>query len=362
MTAENAYALIMAGGKGERFWPLSTARRPKQLLALTGGQPLIVQAVERLKGVVPSERIVVVTNAALVEPIRALLGEGSPVGVLGEPVGRDTAAAIAAGAAWIKRRDPNAVFAVLTADHIIGDLPVFRETLTQGMALCAEQDVLLTIGIEPTEPSSAYGYIEAGDAWETNGQRGYFHVRRFVEKPDRQTAKSYLQSGRYAWNSGMFIWSIRSIQAAFAAFQPALAKRIDAWATCETDAALEAALERDFPALCKISIDYAVMEKATNIVICKGRFAWDDVGSWPALKAHLPTDGQGNAIQGDCAVVDSGDNIVVSEGRLTALVGVRDLIVVQADGVTLVCDKAHAQEIKALVAQLRQQSERESIL
>lgn len=362
MKAENSYALIMAGGKGERFWPLSTARRPKQLLALAGGKPLIVQAVERLSGVVPPERILIVTNAALVEPIRELLGEGSPVGVLGEPLGRDTAAAIAAGAAWIKRRNPDAVFAVLTADHIIGDLPVFRETLTCGMALCAEQDVLLTIGIEPTEPSSAYGYIEAGESWKTCGDIDYFQVRRFVEKPDPETAAGYLQTGRYAWNSGMFIWSIRSIQAAFAAFQPALAERLDAWAACADDAEFQAALERDFPDLCKISIDYAVMEKATNIVICKGRFAWDDVGSWPALEAHLPTDGQGNTIQGDCAAIDSAHNIVVSEGRLTALVGVRDLIVVQADGVTLVCDKAHAQDVKALLAQLREQPGRESIL
>lgn len=362
MSSENFYAVIMAGGKGERFWPLSTARRPKQMLALAGGQPLIVQAVERLSGVVPPERILIVTNAALVVPIRDLLGEGSPVGVLGEPVGRDTAAAIAAGAAWIKRRNPNAVFAVLTADHIIGDLPVFRETLTCGMALCAEEDVLLTIGIEPTEASSAYGYIEAGESWKTCGDIEFLRVRRFVEKPDRETATGYLQTGRYAWNSGMFIWSIRSIQSAFAQFQPTLAERMDVWAACADDAEFHQALERDFPDLRKISIDYAVMEKAANIVICKGRFPWDDVGSWPALEAHLPIDEQGNAIQGDCAAIDSTSNIIVSEGRLTALVGVRDLVVVQADGVTLVCNKAHAQNIKALLAKLREQPSRDSIL
>ena len=357
-----AYAIIMAGGKGERFWPLSTARRPKQLLALAGGKPLIVQAVDRLGGVVPPERVLIVTNQSLVAPIRELLGEGSPVGVLGEPVGRDTEAAIAAGAAWIKRRDPDAVFCVLTADHLIGDLPVFRDTLTRGLALCAENDVLMTIGIAPSGHSSAYGYIETGDLWKQSGSIAFFHAKRFVEKPDPATAKGYLATGRYAWNSGMFVWSVRSIQKALAQFRPVLAEKIEAWSRCGDEAAFQSALGQDFPALEKISIDYAVMEKARNIVVCKGAFSWDDVGSWPALEAHLPKDGAGNATTGDVEALDSANNIVVSEGRLTALVGVENLVVVQADGVTLVCDKARAQEIKTLLAKLRWQKNRDAIL
>ncbi len=362
MAVSNAYAIIMAGGKGERFWPLSTSRRPKQLLTLAGGQPLILQAVERLAGVVPPERVLIVTNESLVEPIREMLGEGSPIGVLGEPVGRDTAAAIAAGTAWIHRRDPDAVCCILTADHIIGDLPVFRDTLQRGLALCAEHDILLTIGIRPTEPSSAYGYIEAGDSWIRSGDVEFMHVRRFVEKPDVETAKGYLAGGRHAWNSGMFAWSVRSIRRAFAEFRPALAERIDAWAASTDDTAFQAALERDFPGLEKISIDYAVMENARNIVMCRGSFAWDDVGSWPALESHLPMDGQGNATKGDVAAFESARNIVVSDGRLTALVGVEDLVVVQAEGVTLVCRKARAQDIKGLLAQLRAQPDCERLL
>ena len=357
-----AYAIIMAGGKGERFWPLSTSRRPKQLLALAGGKPLILQSVDRLEGIVPPERILIVTNESLVAPIRDMLGQGSRVGVLGEPVGRDTAAAIAAGAAWIQRRDPDAVFCVLTADHVIGDLPVFRDVLTRGLELCAAHDVLLTIGIAPSEPSSAYGYIEAGELWKKSGAVEFFRAKRFVEKPDVETATGYLATGRYAWNSGMFVWSVRSIRKAFADFRPALAAKIDAWSTCADDQAFQAALARDFPGLEKISIDYAVMEKAQNIVVCKGTFAWDDVGSWPALEAHLPKDGQGNVTAGDVEVLDSARNIVVSAGRLTALVGVKDLVVVQADGVTLVCDKSRSQEIKALLAKLRTQKNRDAIL
>lgn len=359
---QNAYAIIMAGGKGERFWPLSTSRRPKQLLALAGGKPLILQAVDRLAGVVPPERVLIVTNQALVGPIRELLGEGSPVGVLGEPVGRDTAAAIAAGAAWIQRRDPQAVFCVMTADHIIGDLPVFRATLARGLELCADHDVLMTIGIGPTEPSSAYGYIETGEPWPDARGIQLFRAKRFVEKPDAETAKGYLATGRYVWNSGMFVWSLASIRKAFAEFQPVLAQKIDIWSACADDGAFQFALERDFPGLEKISIDYAVMEKAQNIIVCKGAFAWDDVGSWPALEAHLPKDGAGNATVGDVEALDSDHNIVVSEGRLTALVGVRNLVVVQADGVTLVCEKPRAQELKALLAKLRTQKSRDAIL
>ena len=358
----SAYAIIMAGGKGERFWPLSTSRRPKQLLALAGGKPLILQSVDRLEGIVPPERILIVTNESLVAPIRDMLGQGSLVGVLGEPVGRDTAAAIAAGAAWIRRRDPNAVFCVLTADHVIGDLPVFRNVLARGLELCAVHDVLMTIGIAPSEPSSAYGYIEAGELWNKSGNVEFFSAKRFVEKPDVETAKKYLATGRYAWNSGMFVWSVRSIQKAFADFRPALAVQIEAWSACADEAEFQAALARDFPGLEKISIDYAVMEKARNIVLCMGSFAWDDVGSWPALEAHLPKDAQGNATAGDVEVLDGSRNIVVSAGRLTALVGVKDLVVVQADGVTLVCDKSRSQEIKALLAKLRAQKNRDAIL
>lgn len=359
---DHAYAIIMAGGKGERFWPLSTTRRPKQLLALVGGKPLIVQAVDRLQGIVPPERILIVTNRDLVGPIRAILGQGSPVAVLGEPVGRDTAAAIAAGTAWIVRRAPDAVCCVLTADHVIGDLTVFRDTLTRGLELCAANEILLTIGIEPREPSSAYGYIETGTPWNQSGPVEFRYAKRFVEKPDPEAARVYLATGRYVWNSGMFAWSVRSIRQAFAEFRPDLARKIDAWAGCADDPEFQRALEKDFPSLEKISIDYAVMERARNIVVCSGKFAWDDVGSWPALAKHLPHDESANAVLGDLEGLDAHRNIVVSEGRLTALIGVQDLVVVQAEGVTLICAKSRSQEIKELLAILRTRQNRNGLL
>ena len=350
----HSYAVIMAGGKGERFWPLSTERRPKQLLALAGGKPLVVQAMDRLEGVVPPDHILIATNASLVEPIRELLGPDHPASVLGEPVGRDTAAAIAAATAWILRRDPEAVFCVLTADHIIGDLPVFRNILQQSLKLCAENDVLATIGIEPAFPSSGFGYIQAGEEWKESGGVAFRRVRRFVEKPDTETARQYVESGEYSWNSGMFVWAARNILRAFENYRPQLAERAKAWAAAGSDAEFADALARDFPPLEKISIDYAVMEKADNVVVCRGTFAWDDVGSWPALEAHLPNDAEKNATLGDVELLDARSNIVVGgDGRLTALVGVEGLVVVQAPGVTLVCAKEKAQEIKALVTRLR---------
>lgn len=359
----HAYAVIMAGGKGERFWPLSTERRPKQLLALVGGKPLLIQAMDRLQGLIPSDHILISTNASLVAPIREQLGPESPVSVLGEPVGRDTAAAIAAAAAWILRRDPQAVFCVLTADHIIGDIPHFQHILRQGLSLCAAHDVLMTIGIPPAEPSSAFGYIQAGEPWQTTEGIEFRRVRRFVEKPDVETARAYLASGDYTWNSGMFVWSARHILSALSRYRPELGALALRWAEAPDDPSFEAALARDFPALEKISIDYAVMEKADNVIMCRGTFPWDDVGSWPALQDHLPLDAAQNALSGDVELLDARSNIVVgTPSHLTALVGVDNLVVVQAPGVTLICEKSKAQQIKALVTRLRGDSRRQSLL
>lgn len=355
--APHACAIIMAGGKGERFWPLSTARRPKQLLALTGGAPLLLQAVERLHGLIPPERILIVTNISLVQPIRALLGAASPIGILGEPVGRDTAAAITAGAAWFKRRDPNATLCVLTADHIIGDLPIFTTTLRNALTLCATQDVLITIGIPPASPSTAFGYIESGPLAARIGPTEFRRALRFHEKPPRPLAEQYLAHGAFYWNSGMFIWSLPSLHRALARHRPHLANCLDAWSAAADDNAFLALLNRDFPPLEKISIDFALMEHADNVFVCPARFAWDDVGSWTALDAHLPHDNNGNAVLGTTAALHATNNIIVSPHHLTALIGVSDLVVAQADGVTLVCHKNHAQNIKTLLATLRERSD-----
>ncbi len=347
------YAVILAGGRGERFWPLSRARRPKQLLSLVGDEPLLAQAVHRLDGLIPPERVLIITNADLVEATRRAAPDVPPGNIVGEPVGRDTAPAVALAAALVKARDPNAAFAILTADHVMGDLPRFRKTLEAGLRLAAAGDHLVTIGIKPHEPSTGFGYIEQGEPQpDVDGIRVH-SARRFVEKPDRATAEAYLASGRYAWNSGMFIWSVAAIERALVRHAPALGALVERMAAAARGPGFDSFLAAAYAAVSKISIDYAVMEKAANILVIEGAFAWDDVGSWPALERHFPADEQRNVMIGDAAAVHARGNIVYAKDRLTALVGVSDLIVVQAEDATLVCHRDHAQQIKELLAGLR---------
>lgn len=348
-----SFAVILAGGRGERFWPLSRAARPKQLLALVGDAPLLAQAVERLHGLIPPEHVLVITSADLVEASRRAAPMLPEENVIGEPVGRDTAPAVALATALVKARDPNGQFAILTADHVMGDLPRFRDTLSAALELAAEGTQLVTIGIKPHEPSTGFGYIEQGEPHQTVRGVVFKRVRRFVEKPDRATAEAYLASGHYVWNSGMFIWSVKAIEEALLKHHPELGVLVDPWAQAAGTPDFPARLEGDYRSVRKISIDYAVMEKANNILVAEGAFAWDDVGSWPALKRHFPADAHDNVQIGDVAAVRSSHNIIYSQGRLTALVGVKDLIVVQSEDATLVCHRDHAQEIKELLAALR---------
>ena len=297
---ERAYAVIMAGGRGERFWPLGTSRRPKQFLTLVGEEPLLVQSVRRLDGLIPPERLLIVTSEALVDETRRLAAGVPPGNVFGEPFGRDTAAAIATGAAMVRARDPRGVLAILTADQVIGDLPLFHSTLRESLRLAAERDVLLTIGIPPRSPSTAYGYIDAGDRIESRDGIAFHAVRRFVEKPDRPTAERYVAEGHFYWNSGMFIWSLDALDRALRRHAPALA---DLTARLAPEAAaagpaFAAAVRAEYERLPKISIDYALMEKADNIVMARGPFAWDDVGSLPALANHFAPDADGNIVVG----------------------------------------------------------------
>lgn len=359
---EHGYAVILAGGYGERFWPASTARRPKQLLSLLGDRTMLEMAVDRLAGLIPPERVIVLTSADLVAPTIKLSPDLPAQNVIGEPMRRDTAAAVALACAVVQARDPNAVFCVLTADHVMGDLDLFRQTLRTGMALALAEPVLVTIGITPTEPSTGFGYVEAGDPMEVAGDISYRRVSRFVEKPDLATATTYVESGDYLWNSGMFIWSVKTVFAAFSAHQPELAELITNLIPVVDTPEFADALATGFEPLSKISIDYALMEKADNIVMAEGVFAWDDVGSWPAVGDHLPSDDAGNVGIGQVVALDASNNIVLSEGRLTAILGLDDVIVVHAGDATLVCPKSRAQDVKQIVTMLRSNPDFESYL
>lgn len=350
---ERFYAVILAGGKGERFWPLSTSRMPKQLLSLVGGKPLLAQAVDRLHGLIPPSHVFVITNKDLVAATQKAAPALPLKNIVGEPFGRDTAAAIAVGAAFVKKRNPDGVFCVLTADHVMGDVPLFSRTLKACMNRAQRERELITIGIKPRSPDTGYGYIEADTRSRKADGVSFCSARRFVEKPDLGKAKKYIAAGNFYWNSGMFAWSVATIEEAFRKHRPALFDLMNRLVKVAGKPQFDQALRRGYEPLEKISIDFALMEKADNIVMARGVFPWDDVGSWTALENHIPKNREGNVLVGTCESVQAHNNVVLSKDRLTALIGVRDLIVVQALGVTMICPKDRAQDVKKLVEKLK---------
>ncbi len=357
----DVYAVILAGGRGERFWPLSTEGRPKQLIPLVGGRPLLAAAVDLVDGLVPRENVFVITGAQLVESCAEIAPSVPAANIVGEPVGRDTAAAITLGAALVKARDPASVFCVLTADHVVGDRAVFAATLESAVDMAAS-DFLVTIGMRPSWAHTGFGYIEAGERLPAAGRVEFFKARRFVEKPDANTAAGFLEAGNYYWNSGMFIWSLKAFERALAEHCPSLAGMLKSLVPVIAGGRLRKALGPIYPRLERISIDYALMEKAGNVIMAKGEFEWDDVGTWAALEDHLEKDAAANAVSGAVESLDSSGNVVVAEQGMVALCGVRDMIVVRTGKATLVCPKNRAQDVKRLVELLREKGSYDEVL
>ena len=346
------YVVIMAGGRGERFWPESRLACPKQLLPIVGDQAMLAQTIDRLDGLVPAKDVFVITNVEQRAAVLEVCPELDPAKVIGEPVGRDTAAAVGLATILVARENPNASFAMLPADAVIHNAEGLRSTLETAFAAAEANPVLATVGITAAFPATGYGYIQQADALGEFAGRAVFNVKRFVEKPDLATAQSYLDSGDYFWNAGMFVWSVASITAELAKNTPSLwsaLQAIDSGLAAGT--AIDPLLEAHYPSLEKISVDYAIIEKAENVVMVESGFDWDDVGEWPAVERHYPADESGNVVRGSTHIQDSSNNIVFSrdDDHLIALLGVQDLIVVKTDDATLVCHKDKAQEIKALV-------------
>jgi mannose-1-phosphate guanylyltransferase len=347
------YAIIMAGGSGERFWPMSRLRTPKQLLALVTERTLIEETVVRIEPVFRPQNILVITNTEQAPKIRALLPRLPRQNIIAEPMRRDTAAAVALGATIVAKRDPHGVMAVLPADHVISEPGKYRRVLAGCLAVAGQQNLLVTIGIKPTGPNTGYGYIEAGKPLKSR----FWLVKRFVEKPDLATAKRYVATGRFRWNAGMFVWSVEAIQSALAAHLPDLVSRLRSLVPAIGTRRLDSALAKLYPRLPRVSIDYGLMEKAGNVLVADGAFAWDDVGSWEALERHLPRGAHGNVTRGKFVSLRSDNNIVIGDKRLIATLGVRDLIIVETDDATLVCHRSEAQKIKELVTWLGQHPE-----
>ncbi len=353
-TPTNLYALILAGGSGTRFWPLSRNAKPKQLLALFDEETLIEKAVKRLDGLVPPERVLVLTNEAQLDGIRAALPDLPPENIVAEPARRDTAPAIALAAGWIAARDPEATMIALPADQLVVKTEEFREVLRAAAAAAAAEQAIVTLGIKPDWPCPSYGYIERGACLATDDAGtglAVHEVKRFREKPSVETAESYLEQGGFSWNAGIFLWTIPTLMRELSQHCPPLADFVEA---LRDSSDFAATVSERFPRLDKISIDFALMEKAGRILNLEAEVGWDDVGGWPSVAKYLARDEGGNAHRGPVLAVDARNNIVFStEGSPGAfLLGVENLIVVQTPDALLVANRNDADQIKKLVDRL----------
>lgn len=348
--AENTYVLILAGGSGTRFWPLSRNAKPKQLLNLFDDETLINKTVSRLEGLVPKENIFILTNEIQRPSVLELLPDLPPENVFAEPAKRDTAPAVALGIGLIAAKDPNAVMMVLPADQLINDTQNYQNVMADAVKVARQTPSLVTVGIKPTWPSPSFGYIERGMEVALDGiDNSVRTVERFREKPAVKLAESFLAKGNFSWNAGMFIWSITTVRKELALHCPQLAGFIDKLIVAED---IQAHVTEKFSKLEAISIDYALMESAKTIYTIEATFDWDDVGSWVSVSKYLEKHGT-NATNSPLVQEESNENIVYTEsGKQVALLGVKDLIVVETSDSILVADRHEADSIKKIVAAL----------
>lgn len=360
------HAVIMAGGSGTRFWPESRAAWPKQLLPLSGTRSLIQDTVDRLAGVVPPERDLIVTAARLVDAVRKQLPELPASAVIGEPCKRDTAPCIGLAAFQILRDDPDATLVVMPADHAILPAQALRDAIHCGAELVDESpERIVTFGIKPTFPAESFGYIERGKRMAASsdaprsaeGERcSIYEVARFREKPPAAVAREYFESGNFYWNSGIFIWRASTILSALEKHQPELFAHLRTIAAAIGTSDYQATFEREFAAIRGISIDYAVMEHAREVAVIEAPFTWDDVGSWQAMARLRGVDPEGNTIAAETHVVvnTTGTIIRSTDRHLIATVGLKDLIVVHTPDATLVASRHDEEAIRRVVKQLEE--------
>ena len=349
---EQLYAVIMAGGVGARFWPSSRAKTPKQLLDLTGsGRSMIAATVDRLLPDIPPERILVVTGEATRKAVREALPEIPEKNILAEPVARNTAPCVGWAALRVKRQDPRGILAIMPSDHLVADRPAFQRAM--GVAVeAAGQGAIVTFGIIPDRPETGFGYIEIGE----ERSPGLREVTRFVEKPDIENARKYVERGNFVWNSGMFFFSAERILGEIARQMPELNKELKAIETAIEKGGEEEAVRTIYPALPSQSIDYGIMEGATGIRCVPVDFGWSDLGSWAAAYDLSKKDADANAQGLEAIAVDSRGCLVrAPAGKLVALVGVEDLVVVDTGDALLVCRRGAAQDVKEVVSRLKKQ-------
>ncbi|MFM7034989.1 MAG: mannose-1-phosphate guanylyltransferase [Planctomycetia bacterium] len=352
------HAIVMAGGSGTRFWPASRAGLPKQFLPLAGDSTLLEDTVARLEGLVPPERMMVVTSARLLDAARRQTPRIPSEGIVGEPCKRDTAPCIGLAALLVSRHDPDATMAVMPSDHVIRPAEKFRDAIALAADLVASAPGrLVTFGIKPTYPAESFGYIQAGEPLPLPAgaplAADVHRVASFREKPPASVAREYLAAGNYLWNAGIFVWKARTILDALAAYQPDclthLKTIVAAWGTPAQDDVFA----REFAAIKGISIDYAVLEKAIDVAVIEAPFSWDDLGGWSAVARQRGADAAGNTVVGRHLMIDSTGTIVhTDDSHLVVTLGLEDMLVVHTPDATLVASRAHEESVRKVVAEI----------
>jgi len=344
------FVLIMAGGAGTRFWPKSRERRPKQLLPIIGEGTMLQNTVQRLLPLVPAENIFIISNQIQAPSIIEQLPMLPATNVIVEPRPKNTAACIGLGAVMLQQRDPDEVMVVLPADHLIGDEELFRDTLQNAAKIAAEEDVLITIGIQPTYPATGYGYIQFSDKKGAVGAATAHHVKTFAEKPNLETARSFLDSGDFLWNSGIFVWRLPVIMAQIEEHLPHLYDGLHEIKLHLGQPEQTTTVDRVYQQIKSISIDYGVMEKAKNVLVLRGQFRWNDLGSWDEVYKLLAKDQDYNATNDKQHVLlETSGCLVDVPGKTVAAVGIKDLMIVETEDALLLCPRNRAQDVKELV-------------
>ncbi|ADL68461.1 Mannose-1-phosphate guanylyltransferase [Thermoanaerobacterium thermosaccharolyticum DSM 571] len=349
--------VIMAGGKGERFWPKSRIKMPKQFLKLYGDRTMIQQTVDRLKRLMPIKNIFVVTNIDYAGLISDQIPELPTENILIEPMGKNTAACIGLAALHTERLDKDSIMVVVPSDHVIKDEETYLGVLKTAIEKAKSGNNLVTIGIKPLHPETGYGYINFRKiTHEILNNNPVHKVERFVEKPDYDTAVKYVESGNYLWNSGMFIWKTSTILNAIKEYMPQLYSALNVIREHFDSDEIEKVLYEEYSKLESISIDYGIMEKAKNVYVVPGDFGWDDVGSWTSIERLYEKDENGNVIKGNVVSVDTKKCIITGSDKLIATLGIEDVIVVDTEDALLICSKDKAQNVKEILKELKEKN------
>lgn len=348
------YCLIMAGGRGTRFWPRSRGASPKQLIDIISEKTMIQETVARISPLVPPEKIIIVTGRDHAEDLILQVPEIPADNIIIEPFGRNTAPCICLAALKVNAIDPDEDMIVLPADHFISDEEGFLASLRTASAAARQTDSLVTLGIKPTAPETGYGYIKCGEVAGVFDGQTFYRAEKFLEKPDLEKAKQFLSEGGFVWNSGMFIWKVSAALKAIETFLPDIFTRLGT--VFKGTSIDETRLKDAFTAIDSISIDYGVMEKASNVITLKGDFGWNDIGSWSAVYDIAPKDADGNACRGRVVSVDAKNTMVYSPKKLVSIVGLDNVCVIESDDALLVCAMDRVQDVKKVVEKLEEQN------